>query len=89
MTWVMGEAGLPFPGAPADWTVDQRRMVKLHRELQSAYRQASMKELPMPGPEVFFTYRTFSKWRDWVDKAERPKPGQRTKQYSEGWVKRK
>ncbi|MFO7172057.1 MAG: hypothetical protein DIU70_003680 [Bacillota bacterium] len=79
------ENGLPFAGAPADWSEDQRRLWGLWQELRSVWQLARVRDIPLPGPETYRTYRTWRKWADWV--LEQGPDGKQRQ--GSGWVLRR
>ncbi|MCQ4363139.1 hypothetical protein KQR54_18745 [Mycobacterium gordonae] len=52
-----------FPGAIAEWTADQRKIIALQRELAGLYQLCAVKEVPPPSDDVLADYRRIQDYR--------------------------
>jgi len=86
--WRANGEGHVFPGPPAEWTADQRRLVSLTKEYGAAFTALSMRGHEPPKQEILEDYRRFREW--WGAYSENPEIGENPyKKYSEGFsVKR-
>ena len=77
-----------FPGAPAEWTADQRRLVTITKEYANAFQTVATYKQEQPKSKILDSYRKFRKW--WVVYSKDPeKNGNPYKQYSRGFGVRK
>lgn len=52
----------PFPGAPAEWTADQRELWALHREYREMIAAVATWDGELPDPEVMENPVRFRRW---------------------------
>jgi len=60
----VGDGGTVFPGAPAEWTADQRRLVSMTKEYSAAFSTLSIRGHKTPKKEILENYRRFREWWD-------------------------
>lgn len=70
-----------FPGAIAEWTADQRKLIALQRELSGLFELISLKNVPMPPDDVLLDYHKLSKFREDVSNGKAAEK----QQHTHGW----
>jgi len=86
-TWRANGEGHVFPGAPAQWTADQKRLISVTKEYAAAFTALAARGHEAPGEHVLSEYREFRKW--WNAYSKDPKAADDPYQkYNRGFRKR-
>lgn len=51
-----------FPGAPSEWSADQRRLIDIQKEYSNALSIVSIRDHEPPDEDILQNYRKFREW---------------------------
>lgn len=73
-----------FPGSPAEWTADQKRLIAISKEYSNFFEMLAIRKHEPPKDEILSDYRKFREW--WSAYREDPDIGDNPyKKYNHGF----